>query len=246
MRLTTRLLSTSTVLCLLLLPLANSRAATPDSTMESGKAAGTIPTLVYAPFGARGDASFEDHCPVGQYIVGLHVRSGAWMDQLGVICAAVSSTGAVSGNHSLPPHGGNGGGPSERTCGSNQVVSAMRFTMTRADRQVKEITMACRATTGSGTGAFTIGAAASPQKIDVFRQQGCPAGDAATGIQGRYGKHVNAIGLICSRLVLPRPPVAAQPPGQQQCSEGQILYPNGKCGCPSGMRGPKCDEIIVH
>jgi len=246
MRLATRLLLASTVLGLLLLPLAGSQAATPDSTMESGKAAGTIPTLTFAPFGARGDASFEDHCPVGQYIVGLHVRSGAWMDQLGVICAAVSSTGAVGGKHSLPPHGGNGGVPSERTCSSDQVVSDMKFRMTRADRQVKEISMDCRSTTGSRTGLFTIGAAANDGNIGSFRRQSCAAGDAATGIQGRYGKHVNAIGLICSRLVLPRPPVAAQPPGQQQCPEGQIMYPNGKCGCPSGMRGPKCDEIIVH
>jgi hypothetical protein len=243
MRLTIRLLLASTVLGPLLLTLAGSWAATPDSTMEAGKAAGTIPTVIFGPFGARGNASFDDRCPVGQYIVGLHVRSGAWMDQLGVICAAVSSTGAVSGNHSLPAHGGNGGGPSERTCGSNQVVSAMRFRMTRADRQVKEITMDCRATTGSGTGAFTIGASANDGNIGSFRRQNCPAGDAATGIQGRYGTHVNAIGLICSRLVLPRPPVAGQP---GHCPEGQILYSNGKCGCPSGMRGAKCDEIIVH
>jgi hypothetical protein len=34
-------------------------------------------------------------------------------------------------------------------------------------------------------------------------QQICPEGEAATGIAGRYGKHVNAVGLICGKLVVP-------------------------------------------
>jgi hypothetical protein len=35
-------------------------------------------------------------------------------------------------------------------------------------------------------------------------------------------------------------------PPLQPCASWQIRYSNGTCGCPSGMRGAKCDEIIVH
>ena len=35
-------------------------------------------------------------------------------------------------------------------------------------------------------------------------------------------------------------------PPLQPCASWQVRYSNGTCGCPSGMRGAKCDEIILH
>jgi hypothetical protein len=41
-----------------------------------------------------------------------------------------------------------------------------------------------------------------------------------------------------------RPSPGSTPP--QPCAAWQVRYANGSCGCPSGMRGPKCEEIILH
>lgn len=43
-------------------------------------------------------------------------------------------------------------------------------------------------------------------------------------------------------------PPASNPGGTplQPCASWQVRYANGTCGCPSGMRGAQCDEIIIH
>jgi hypothetical protein len=228
-----------------LMTASEARAGTPDAIIEGGKASGAIPTVAFPPHGGRGDASFEDRCPAGRYMVGLGVRTGAWMDQLTVICSAVGSDGRTSGNQYLRPRGGLGGGPSERNCAPDHVVNQIKFRMTRGDRQVKSITVECRRAVGSGSQGFRVGGPLDDGNIGSFVDHRCPPGDAAVGMQGRFGNHVNAIGLICARLVLPRAPVAANPP-PGDCPPHQIMRRNGTCGCPSGMRGPRCDEIILN
>lgn len=230
----------------LMLTASNVRAGSPDAIIEGGKASGAIPTVAFPPHGGRGDAAFEDRCPHGRYIVGLRVRSGAWMDQLTVICSAVSSEGRTSGNQYLRPRGGLGGGQSERNCAPDHVTNHIKFRMTRGDRQVKSMTVECRRAIGSGNRGFTVGGPLSDGNIGTYVDQRCPPGDAAVGMQGRYGKHVNAIGLICARLVLQRAPVVANPSPQGNCAPFQVMRRNGTCGCPAGMRGPRCDEIILN
>src|SRR5258708_3411960 len=68
----------------------------------------------FPPYGDRGDASFSDTCPAGQYLVGLRGRSGAWIDQIAISCRSL--TGNLGGEHYGPARGGNGGGPSEGYC----------------------------------------------------------------------------------------------------------------------------------
>jgi len=150
------------------------------------------------PFGARGDASFRDTCPAGQYLTGLRVRSGAWLDQVAIRCQALSgNTGAV---HYGPAHGGNGGGPGEGHCPDGYMIRWMRFTMTEGNRQVISFTFRCELPTDrSKFSALTIGSSVkSPNAPPI---QYCLDGEAATGLAGRYGKHVNAAGLICDKLV---------------------------------------------
>lgn len=46
-----------------------------------------------------------------------------------------------------------------------------------------------------------------------------------------------------------KPPAGRPSPGSappQPCASWQVRYSNGTCGCPSGMRGAKCEEIILH
>jgi hypothetical protein len=167
--------------------------------------AGVGPTLASAksfpPYGARGDASFSDTCPAGEYLVGLRARSGAWIDQIQISCRSL--TGNLGGApYYGPARGGNGGGPSEGHCPGGYVINYMGFALTAGDRQVQNFFFECvSATDGSKHPGFRIGGNATTNKAP--QRQPCPAGEAATGIAGRYGQHVNAVGLICSKLVAP-------------------------------------------
>jgi len=151
------------------------------------------------PFGARGDASFRDVCPAGQYLTGLRVRSGAWLDQVAIRCRSLSgNTGAV---HYGPAHGGDGGGPGEGHCPEGYMIRHMSFNMTAGNPQVISFTFRCELPTDrSKFSALKIGSSAqSPNPRPPI--QYCLDGEAATGLAGRYGKHVNAAGLICDKLV---------------------------------------------
>jgi hypothetical protein len=156
----------------------------------------------FPPYGDRGDASFSDTCPAGQYLVGLRGRSGAWIDQIAISCRSL--TGNVGSEHYGPARGGNGGGPSEGYCPAGQVINYMAFGLTAGDRQVNHFFFECISVTNGSKGhSMRIGPAVSTNKVP--QRQPCPAGEAATGIAGRYGKHVNAVGLICGKLLIPPP-----------------------------------------
>jgi hypothetical protein len=86
----------------------------------------------FPPYGASGDASFRDTCPKGEYLVGLQVRSGAWLDQLAISCHSLTGKGGL---HHGPAHGGEGGGPSEVRCPAGYIIRNMNFTMTSGNRQ---------------------------------------------------------------------------------------------------------------
>jgi hypothetical protein len=198
--------------CLLLRPFGRGRVRLAVSTLGIVSfAAAVLPTAsakTFPPYGARGDASFSDTCPAGQYLVGLRVRSGAWIDQMAISCRSL--TGNVGGPFYGPARGGNGGEPSEEHCPAGQVVNYMAFGLTAGDRQVNHFFLECISVTeGSKGHSMRIGPAVSTNTPP--QRQPCPAGEAATGIAGRYGKHVNAVGLICSKLAVPPP--ASHPAG---------------------------------
>jgi hypothetical protein len=57
-------------------------------------------------------------CPSDQRISGIHGRSGAWLDSLGVFCSYVSKDQSIS-----PKTGGNGGTPFTDLCPADTIVS---------------------------------------------------------------------------------------------------------------------------
>ena len=201
-------LATAAMLLALASALEPVQAATPDSMLESGKAQGKIPTQIFQPFGARGDAGFEDRCSPGQYLVGLRGRAGAWIDQITIVCSANNGNGQLTGYVNGPSRGGNGGGPDESLCKAGETIYTVLPVLTGDGRQVQELVGNCRAV-GKKSGTFLrVGNVANSNQP---RQRfSCGEGEAATGLTGRYGKHVNAIGLICSRLVINQPNVQAE------------------------------------
>lgn len=160
----------------------------------------SIPALAakeYAPVGGGGDSSARDVCPAGQFLIGMRVRSGAWMDQMSITCGAINPDGSIGTQSNGPTRGGNGGGPSQGTCGAGKIVSGLGMLFTEGNRQVLTIDLNCRSTTGPDRSNFRLGQ--EPPGFSRFPTeiQPCPNGEAAVGVQGRYGRHVNALGLIC-------------------------------------------------
>jgi uncharacterized protein YkwD len=159
----------------------------------------------FPPIGGAGDASFHDVCPANQFLVGLTVKSGAWVDRMAIVCAPVNPDGSTGSHWNGPNRGGGGGGaPTTKTCAPGQIINHMGFSLTAGNRQVLLFHFGCYSPTNGQTGTFEMGASSS-----VFppNNQDCPRGEAATGIQGRSGIHVNAVGLICG----PQP--SAKPAG---------------------------------
>jgi uncharacterized protein YkwD len=150
----------------------------------------------FPPVGGAGDYTFGALCPANQFLVGLTVKSGAWVDQMAIICAPVNPDGSTGSPYHDPKHyGGEGGGaPTQKTCAPGQIINHMGFSLTAGNRQVLFFHFGCYSPTNRQTGTFELGA-----NSPVFppNNQDCPNGEAARGIQGRAGKHVNAVGLLC-------------------------------------------------
>ncbi len=180
--------------------------------------------------GGSGDAAAVDTCPAGMYLIGLKGRIGAWIDQVQIVCApvtpAVYGTGfnqnPVSGGTGAkwfgPTRGGAGGGPAESDCKFGAVVTGAEIRLTPG-KQVVLAFLPCSFLGGSfplvpGGNVSTVefgGPSQGPGYVNLGTNN-CPAGEFATGFQIRYGKDVNAMGLICVAPPPPPPaPVAAAP-----------------------------------
>jgi hypothetical protein len=62
----------------------------------------------------------------------------------------------------------------------------------------------------------------------------CPPGYAVLDKPNKYG-------AFCEVISSPTGGAGSEP-----CDAAHVRYDNGTCGCPSGMTGANCDEIIVH
>jgi hypothetical protein len=161
--------------------------------------------------GGPGGSYFRSDCS-GDYVVGIYVRSGAWIDAIGLKCGTFK---AAQGTFRQPPwnrpyHGGGGGGPQERVCPPNSYVAQINFGYTRegdAPKYIDFVSLECRSVrrniltsveclhTGEGCWVF------HPDPGSNLRRfaQACPDGEAARGIHGRSGAFLDALGLICGR-----------------------------------------------
>jgi hypothetical protein len=162
------------------------------------------------PVGGPGNASFEDRCPAGQWLVSIRGRAGLWVNQVQIGCRPVTRSGVLGQANYVrlggsiwygPARGGGGGGPTEASCYG--VIRGIWPHMEPANRQVKYIDMWCLNPTGRPAGGTaTFNTFTDPGK-DVNGganqpiQEFCPPQDAAVGLRGRYGADVNAISLIC-------------------------------------------------
>jgi hypothetical protein len=150
----------------------------------------------FPPFGDRGDIQAKEYCKTGTFLIGLRVRSGLWVDQIQMICAPFDNHGSTAGERYLSPvRGGDGGGPpAETTCGAGEIIMGVGLLMTPGNRQVRMFRFNCASFQGHGRHDIDLGN--TTHGAPTVRQD-CPNDEAVTGMHIHYGKHVNAIGLIC-------------------------------------------------
>lgn len=163
-------------------------------------------------YGAQGDKGATDEFPAGSFLVGLVGAAGSWVDQITVVCGQQRSDGSISGSTRLVSRGGSGGSLQTALCGTNEVVTEISLQRTK-NCQIAAIFMKCtnvRTLSTQPKPFGAVGEVASPL-------YSCKSGELGSGLNIRYGKHVNGIGLICGDC---RPVAAPSPsPIAQLCRD---------------------------
>jgi hypothetical protein len=198
--------------------------------------------------GGPGGGPFRAECPSGQYLVGVSIKAGAWVDAIYLLCAPfIADQGGFGKWTRGPRHGGAGGSAllKDAACPRDRVVWGIKFGWTRTEYSyVDYVELQCMPTARDGptnnvcvqTGGGCWNKNPNPPPAtfpgglnvigdEPFKQNCDPKSEVATGIHGRSGAYVDALGLICG--LEPTPHVAAPVP----CPEGQFKY-KGVCQVP--------------
>ena len=164
--------------------------------------------------GGPGGSPFRRECS-GDFVVGIYVRSSDWVDAIGLKCGIFNQT---QGEFNQPPwntpyFGGGGGADQERVCAKDRFVSGIRFNVTGEASHpfINFIELTCTPIAGGASNTLCIQTGQGCPDAGAIVQT-CPASEpAATGIAGRRGPYVDALGLICGPQ-----PATIQISGQQQ------------------------------
>jgi len=168
----------------------------------------------FRPQGGPGGEGFRSEC-TGQFVVGVTIQAGAWATMIGLKCAPFNEAKGRFGepwNKAL--HGGRSRDPFKTAlCPGQRFISGMRFGFTRDGSEPKYLDFVeifCQPVSGRGdTIAVCIdtghGCWNTPPNmpggiaptVKIHSPQVCPRGEAVTGITGRSGLYVDAVGLIC-------------------------------------------------
>jgi len=160
---------------------------------------------------------FEDECPEGEVIIGMVGRAGAFIDQVQVQCGVIELTSSEPGSISVgleagtmlePPRGGEGGDEFHLSCGAGEAVvgfgGSAGFFLDRLSLSCAPVELIHHPQTG--VLSVGLGSRASTGMVGGVGgwpfDQGCPAGEIATTIQGRSAGVITSFGLTCRPLVL--------------------------------------------
>ena len=153
--------------------------------------------------GAGGAGSLVDECGAGQVLAGLKGSADGVIGGVAPLCVDVDLNGAWSGEPlaSATVHGGGGSAPFERVCPSGSALvdfeGGTSFDVWSTG-VVGSLGARCRSladpTTVEGP-AVALPRAGAATGDEALR--GCGEGSVATGIHGRAGAVVDALGLIC-------------------------------------------------
>jgi hypothetical protein len=184
----------------------------------------TLPAFAFDPqrvdvpaIGGPGGGPFRAGCEPGDYLVGLKVRHGSWIDAVEGICDRWDwDRMSAFWVRDTPRFGGGGGGDGIVRCNSGSAIFGWRIQQAdNADHSVGFIAPICRTLrvpyqeTFFGAGNDSVGKPASGQ----VHNMSCPPQRAAVGLHGRSGVFVDQLGLVCGPLPVLSPfPVVEKRP----------------------------------
>ena len=161
--------------------------------------------------GGPGGGAFRLACPGNMFMLGVALRSGAFVDAIRGNCLPFNGKDYVTPPTFTNFTGGTGGALQQNGCSADRYMVAIKIGFTRDDNRPKYldyVEMTCRVLTGYGgdnkvcldTGNGCWDRHPSPGPYNGYGLAftlNCPANQAATGLFGRSGAYVDAVGLIC-------------------------------------------------
>ncbi len=215
-------------------------------------ASATIPALaidLQAQGSGRG-GPFRVSCPAGSFMTGFEGRTGAWIDNLRIVCA--SFDGSTRKFVNPRPAGGRigvsgGGGPSSAQCPADWAIARIKYQETKGDGPTNvghSIAFTCAIANGPDLVARHFGPLTTPENRPrgsgpfgtELVETACPAFEFATGLHGRAGIFIDAVGLTCGPLPAAQPAVATQPaPGPAPAPAATSSLHAGPATCKSGF-----------
>jgi hypothetical protein len=179
---------------------------------------GARETQLTPTVGGGGGEPLALYCDESRFLTGLNVRSGLWIDAVGIICGRVE--GSRRGSRSLVPEpnagiiwetgghtrgvggrsiwGGQGGGLGSLRCNTDEVVAGVRIQRS-ANNFVGHIQLRC-ASLNDPARPLRDGPAAGPGSSPTLLD--CPFRTAAIGFYGARGDYVDRFGLVCAEVKL--------------------------------------------
>lgn len=161
--------------------------------------ASSVQSTVLPPQGGAGGGSFVVECP-GQYLVGVSLRTGGWVDAIAPLCASYLPAQDKFGKWKRGVRkGGSGGSPllKDSACPADRYISSITIGLTAKSQYLDYVLLFCSPI--KDRSAVTKVCAQSDRGCGDIpsHDQACPTGEAATGIHGRYGAYVDSLGLVC-------------------------------------------------
>lgn len=154
-------------------------------------------------WGGPGGARLDLPCSAGEYLIGLAVSSGEWIDRVAPLCATWNlAEGRFNEPAPNPESAGGGGGSGivNRPCSPGRLVRGLRLRATHSGDDPTEaeyigvIEMECWGVFGGGFITERIGS----YSRGLARQNvSCLRNEVATGVIARAGHFVDALGLVC-------------------------------------------------
>jgi hypothetical protein len=202
--------------------------------------------------GGPGGSPFKIECPGGKAVAGFFATAGAWVDGVSPLCAAPGGKRQQFGWA-----GGTGGGPQMVYCPDGDYVTSVWLTFTRGNdlprQYVNTIGIICGSFTGNSLAqAKAVRCIYSDDAHDLYvsnscestivwsEKVACPKNEVLTGIVGRSGNYVDAMGAVCGpapkvMIRLPRPPIGPPSKPQVDVRPTENLPPVASSGlCKSG------------
>lgn len=167
-----------------------------------------------ATLGSKGKLIAVEECPAGEVLVGFTGRTGAAIDAIQIICAAVLADGTYGAPRRDPDrYGGQGGQETTaKICDRNSRIYRASVNLDTTNSWVARATITCQNKDGVETGTVEFGGMSYIKEINNGPLKGddviigasetydCP-NESFTGVRIRYDDGVRGMGFLCDKRV---------------------------------------------